>query len=255
MNGKKSLLQQSKEHLEGIIRKHDLMDAEISVLAKPLTPEEAIGTPGRRDFPIIEGKERMIEAQVLGAKGQSFTDSPGDFIGRLADVMELPLTDNKNRAIFVAAMNAVLRYLNLVSGTVHCKDMEPEKCAPEIADYIFSKYGKIKVGLVGLNPAIAEALVEKFGAKNIFNTDLNRENIGKKKFGITILDGRTDTEKLVKNSELVLITGTTIVNGTIDYIMELVEKYGRKYIIYGVTSAGVCQLLGLNRICPFARNE
>ncbi|MCD6418203.1 hypothetical protein J7M00_05415 [bacterium] len=255
MNTGKSLLLQSKERLEKIIEEHDLMDAEISVLAKPLTPEEAIGTPGRRDFPIIEGKERMIEAQVLGAKGQSFTDSPGDFIGRLADVMELPLTDNKNRAIFVAAMNAVLRYLNLVSGTVHCKDMEPEKCAPEIADYIFSKYGKIKVGLVGLNPAIAEALVEKFGAKNIFNTDLNRENIGKKKFGITILDGRTDTEKLVKNSELVLITGTTIVNGTIDYIMELVEKYGRKYIIYGVTSAGVCQLLGLNRICPFARDE
>jgi len=255
MNTGKSLLLRSKERLEKIIEEHDLMDAEISVLAKPLTPEEAIGTPGRRDFPIIEGKERMIEAQVLGAKGQSFTDLPGDFIGRLADVMELPLTDNKNRAIFVAAMNAVLRYLNLVSGTVHCKDMEPEKCAPEIADYIFSKYGKIKVGLVGLNPAIAEALVEKFGAQNIFNTDLNRENIGKKKFGIMILDGRTDTEKLVKNSELVLITGTTIVNGTIDYIMELVEKYGRKYIIYGVTSAGICQLLGLNRICPFARNE
>ena len=55
----------------------------MTVLAKPLTPEEAIGKPGRRDFPILEGKERVIEATVLGARGQAFTDSASDFEGRL----------------------------------------------------------------------------------------------------------------------------------------------------------------------------
>ncbi len=255
MSTVKSLLERAKSHLQEIIADNNLLDAEISVLAKPLTPEEAIGTPGRRDFPIIEGKERMIEAQILGAKGQSFTDSPGEFIGKLGDVIELELSNNKNRAIFIAAMNAVLRYLNIADGTVHCRDMEPEKCAPEIAEFIHNKYGKIKVGLVGLNPAIAEALVDKFGAENIANTDLNRENIGKEKFGITIMDGRSDTEELVQKSDIILITGTTIVNNTLDGILRFVKKHDKKYIIYGVTAAGVCQLLGLNRICPYGRDE
>ena len=97
--------------------------------------------------------------------------------------------------------------------------------------------------------------MDKFGAENIANTDLNRENIGKEKFGITIMDGRSDTEELVQKSDIILITGTTIVNNTLDGILRFVKKHDKKYIIYGVTAAGVCQLLGLNRICPYGRDE
>jgi len=52
----------------------------------------AIGEPGRRDFPIIIGKERVIEAEVLGARAHVFTDSTKEFFGKLKEILNLPLT-------------------------------------------------------------------------------------------------------------------------------------------------------------------
>lgn len=249
------LLEDSKLELGKIITQRKMQDTNVSILVKPLTPEEAIGEPGRRDFPIIEGKERVIEAQVLGAKGHSFTDSPADFAGTLAQILALALETNTNRAIFIAAMNATLRYLDLCEKTVHCKDQEPEKCAKEIAAHILKEWGKVSVGLVGLNPAIAEALVETFGQANVKVTDLNSQNINSSKFGLKIWDGREKTDDLIKQSDVIVITGTTFVNGTFDSIMECVYKYRKDYLIYGVTGAGICKLVGLNRICPYGRNQ
>jgi len=217
--------------------------------------EEAIGEPGRRDFPIIEGKERVIEAQILEAKGHAFTDSPGEFVGKLEQILELPLKTNTNRALYIAALNATLRYLDLCEKTVHCKDEEPERCAKEIAAHVLEKWGKVRVGLVGLNPAIAEALVQTFGQVNVKISDLNLQNINSSKYGLKICNGRKMTDDLIKQSDVILITGSTFVNGTCDSIMEYVRNYRKDYLVYGVTGAGVCKLLGLNRICPYGRNE
>jgi len=249
-----TLLDASKFKLSKIVMQRRLQDTDISILVKPLTPEEAIGEPGRRDFPIIEGKERVIEAQVLGARGHAFTDSPADFAGTLAQILALALETNTNRALYIAAMNATLRYLNLCEKTVHCKDEEPARCAKEIAAHILKEWGKIRVGLVGLNPAIAEALVETFGQANVKITDLNLQNINSSKFGLEIWDGREKTNDLIEQSDVIVITGTTFVNGTFDSIMDSVRKYKKDYLIYGVTGAGVCKLMGLNRICPYGRN-
>ena len=57
----KSVLENSKIQLAEIVAKNRLLEAQVSVLVKTLTPEEAIGEPGRRDFPIISGKERGNE--------------------------------------------------------------------------------------------------------------------------------------------------------------------------------------------------
>ena len=59
-----SVLENSKMQLAEIVTKNRLLDTHVSVLVKTLTPEEAIGVPGRRDFPIILGKERVVEADV-----------------------------------------------------------------------------------------------------------------------------------------------------------------------------------------------
>ena len=181
-----TILEQCRAKLRDIIFTHNLNDVELQVLAKTLTPEEAIGTPGRRDFPIIVGKERVIEAVMLGARGQAFTDSPSEYVGRLRNMLELPLASNHNRALMVATLNAVLRYLDLVDGTVHCKDDDPEKCAAEIASHC-RESGADSVGLIGLNPAIAEALAGEFGANAVQITDLDMQNIGKRKFNIEML--------------------------------------------------------------------
>ena len=230
-----------------------LPDAEIRVVVKTLTPEEAIGIPGRRDFPIVLGKERVIEVEFAGARAHAFTDSPKEFIGRLIDVVNLPLDSNSNRAIFVGVLNAVLRYLGMIEKTLHCRDEEPEQCAVEIAAFLKCKYHNATVGLVGFNPAIAESLAKAFGAANVKITDLNPDNVGKSKYGVEIWDGRTRTEDLVKTSDVVLLTGTTLVNGTFDALWGEIRRHGKEYLVYGVTAAGIAALMGLNRICLYGR--
>ncbi len=64
-----SILEQTRPSFQRIADHARMLDAAVTVLGKPLKPEEAIGTPGQRDFPIILGKERVLEATVLGSRG------------------------------------------------------------------------------------------------------------------------------------------------------------------------------------------
>jgi uncharacterized protein (DUF4213/DUF364 family) len=248
-------LEKSRVQLAEIVTQNRLLEAQVSVLVKTLTPEEAIGVPGRRDFPIILGKERVVEAEVLGARAHAFTDSPGEFVGNLKEVLNLPLTSNKERSVYVATLNATLKYLHLIENTIHCKDEDPERCGNEIASQLLKRWGKVKIGFIGLNPAIAENLVETFGVENVRITDLNKQNVNSSKYGVEIWDGNDMAEELIKQSDVALITGTTFVNGTFDPIMHCIRNYKKDYLIYGVTGAGVCKLLGLDRICPYSRKQ
>jgi len=249
-----SILERTRSEFREIVERNHLLGARVSVLAKPLTPEEAIGTPGRRDFPIVIGKERVVESSVLGAKGHAFTDSPREFAGTLEGVLNLELTSNQNRAIYVATLNAVLSHLGLVTGTVHCRDEDPEHCAAAIAQLVLDRHGRVEVGLIGFNPAIAERLVEAFGAEHVRISDLNGDNVGGRRFGVEIWDASDRTEELIDASDMLVITGTSLVNDTFDRIWRRVQARGKHYLIYGVTAAGVSELVGFERICPRARN-
>ena len=69
-----------------------------------------------------------MQAEFAGSFGQAFTDMYGDFEGTLQDVLAMELNNNYRRAIFVATLNAVMRNLGLIEGSVHCKDKGPEEC-------------------------------------------------------------------------------------------------------------------------------
>ena len=250
-----SILERVRKRFVEILDNEHLADIDVSVRVVPLTPKEAIGKPERRDFPIIVGKERVVEADILGTKGQAFTDSPQEYRGTLRDVVGLALTTNQERAVFVASMNAVLSHLGLVEATVHCKDEDPERCALEIAETVSARCGAVSVGLIGLNPAIAERLVDRFGAGQVRITDLCTDNIGKERFGVEVWDGASRTGDLVDNSDVVVFTGTTLVNATFDRIWELIQARGKRYLVYGITAAGVCHLTGIDRICPCGRKS
>ena len=250
-----SVLERIRPRFREIVERERLLDSSVTVLAKPLTPEEAIGTPGRRDFPIIMGKERVLEACVQGSKGQAFTDSPREFMGSLKDVLDLELTTDQTRAIYVATLNAVLSHVRMVSGTLHCKDEDPEKCAREIAGHLYDKYGQVDVGLIGLNPAIAERLVDTFGAAHVRISDLDYDNIGKTRFGVEVWDGNTRTDDLIEASRVIVFTGTTLLNNTFDHIWREIERRNKEYLVYGVTAAGVSKLAGFERICPCGRTD
>lgn len=249
------ILELAKDKLKQIINDNNLNNEQITILVKTLTPEEAIGQPGRRDFPIVTGKERVIESELGDARAHVFTDSPGEFKGTIGEIMQMNLDTNKERALFLSALNVILKKLNLIDETIHCRDEEPEQCSSDLKDYILEKWGKIKIGQIGLNPAIAEALSNVFGSTNLKITDLDKNNINTVRFGVTIWDGATETENLVKESDLVVLTGTTLVNGTFDNIYSFVDKYNKDYLIYGVTATGVSYLFGLNRVCFYGHTS
>ncbi|OGO19708.1 MAG: hypothetical protein A2144_05865 [Chloroflexi bacterium RBG_16_50_9] len=245
----KSTIEKVKGKFQKIIAEHELGNELVEVTIGTLTVKQAIGNPIRQDFPLLEGREVMIEAQFKGSFGQAFTDKPHEFKGSLSDVLSLGLDTNDARAIFDATLNAVMAHLGLVTGVRHCHDEEPEKCAAEIAQYILNKYGKVKVGLVGYQPAILENLVKVFGAENVHCTDLNPKNLGTRKFGAEIWDGRTYTERLITWCDVLLATSSTIVNDTFDGIKKEADAKGKRLIVFGVTGAGVSALLGLERLC------
>jgi len=247
-----SLLEQLREKFAELVERHALGAEPIHITARTLSPEEAIGRTSRRDFPLVVGKERLIEARFRGAIGHAYTDMPGDHSSTIEETLALDLADNRRRALFIASLNAVCRHLCPDLKTVHCKNEEPENCGREIAQELRRRFGSVRVGFIGLNPAILENLAASFEPGNIFATDLNPEAIGKRKFGVLIHDGRADTETLFEHADVVLVTGTTLGNATIDSILALCEEHDKPRIFYGVTIAAAAHLLGLERICPYA---
>ncbi len=245
----KNTIEKAKEKFRIIIETHRLGSEPVEVTIGTLTARQAIGDPSRKDFPLLEGREVMIEAQFKDSFGQAFTDRPSEFKGSLNDVLNLKLDTNDERAIFDVTLNAVMAHLGMVNGVRHCHDEEPEKCAAEIAQHIQTKYGNVRIGLIGYQPAILENLVKTFDAKNVRCTDLNPRNIGTLKYGAEVWNGKTGTTRLITWCDILLATSSTIVNDTFDSIKVEADDRGKRLIVFGVTGAGVSTLLGLERLC------
>lgn len=231
-----------KEKFSTIVDEQNWRAEEITVTAQTLSPEEAIGNPEEDDYPILKGKERIMEAQFLGARGHAFTDMFGNYRGTINEILGMEMKNNFRRAVFVSTLNAVLRHLGEVGGTVHCKDREPQECSKILVEKIRSEFGNPRILLVGFQPRMAEALSQGFALRI---TDRDEANMGTKKFGV-IIQSPQETQQNVEWCELMVVTGSTAVNNTMK------EFIGEKPVIfYGVTVAGAAYLLGLNRFCPF----
>ena len=234
-----------KDKFKNILIKNNLFNEQIEIEMRPLKPEEAIGYPRRDDYPLLQGKEVLVEAEFKNAKGQAFTDEPFDFKGSVKNIFELPLNTNRNRALFISSLNAILKFLNLINGTIHCKNDEPEECAGEVANFLYKKFGKIKIALVGMQPGFAEALIKKFGKNNITILDLNYKNFDRIFNGVKIKNSKLYLEEVLKNNDITLATGSTIVNDTIDNVI----KFSKDTFFYGTTIAGSAKLLNIKRLC------
>jgi len=233
-----------KDRILQLCLKNNLLGEKVIIKARTLTTEEAIGNPEGDDFPLQKGKERLMQADFHGALGQAFTDRFGDFEGTLDEIFSMPVENNFRRAIFLSSLNAVLRYLDLIKGTVHCRDKGPKECAEEMSAYIMERFGNVKVSQVGFQPPIAEALAAAFAFRLL---DMDQDNIGREKFGVTV-EGPEATDEVVDWADLLLVTGTTLTNDTIGRFL------GKKPVIfYGTTIAGPAYLMGWERFC--ARSE
>ena len=234
-----------KEKFIELVKQHDLYAEGITIKARGLSADEAIGNTGRKDFPLLTGKEVLLQAEYKGSAGQAFTDAPASFSGLLSEILELDIEENsRDRGLFIASLNAVTRYLSVSDRTIHCRDEGPELCAGEFAGTIESEYGNPKIALIGFQPAFIEALVGKF---NLRVLDMNPDNVGRVKHDIRIEHGIDDYDDAVLNwADLVFCTGSTVANGTIGLYAAL-EK---EVIFFGTTIAGAAGLLGYKRWCP-----
>ncbi|MEM2773663.1 MAG: DUF364 domain-containing protein [Nitrososphaerota archaeon] len=226
------------------VTENGLKSREITVKARTLEPEEAIGRPLRRDYPLLRGKEVMVQAEIGEAVGQAFTDEPTSFQGTLKDLYDLDITRNSGRALLIAGINATYRLLRLIEGTRHCRDDGPELCAAKISETLFNLYGDVKISLIGFQPAILSHLLRRFS--NIRVTDMDEENIGRSYYGIMI-EPYQKNQEVISWSELILATGSTIVNNTIQDILRW--SNGKPTYFYGVTIAALACEFNLNRLC------
>jgi hypothetical protein len=229
-----------KERMFEIAKDEKLLSRPVRVLARVLTTEEAIGNPEADDFPLQKGKEKLMQAEFLGAMGQAFTDRYGDYEGVLEDVLKMDLENNFRRAVFVSTVNAVLRHLGRIDKTVHCRDKEPTECAAELVSHIRSKYGNVKIALIGFQPRMVEFLSSHFPVRVL---DLDVDNIGTRKFGVTV-EGPEQADDAADWADLLAVTGTTLVNGTIGGFLEK-----KPVLFYGTTIAGAAHLMDWERFC------
>ncbi|MBM7622510.1 Rossmann-like domain-containing protein [Sporohalobacter salinus] len=244
------VITKAKQKFKDILNNNNLFNKDITIRARGLSSKEAIGNPERNDFPLMVGKEVMIQAEFREDFGQAFTDHPSDFTGDLQEIMELSLDNNHHRALFIATVNAVLRSLKLTRKTIHCKDEEPSECAAEMLEWLQENCAKTeKIGIIGYHPAIVKESSLVVGPENIRVSDLNQERIGENKFGIEIWNGNERNEELIKETDLILATGSSVVNDTIDDLLYLFDRYTKDYYFFGNTIAGVATLLDLPRLC------
>ncbi|BDQ35608.1 Rossmann-like domain-containing protein [Pseudodesulfovibrio portus] len=234
-------LETVREKALNLWEKDGILDERITVTAGPLTVKEAIGTPEETDFPIQQGKEKLMEAVFRGARGQAFTDHYGNFTGTLAEVAALPLEDNFNRAVFVSTLNAVCRSQGKACGTVHCRNTGPKDCSGEIFDHIRQHYDAGRITIIGFQPALAEALNSRAEIRLI---DLDPDNVGQVKRGV-LVEGGDATQDAVEWCDLLLVTGTTLANSTIDRFLT-----DKPVLFYGTTISGGAALMGWERFCP-----
>jgi uncharacterized protein (DUF4213/DUF364 family) len=233
-----NLYEELKDALSRETKKHNLSGQNISVRCKALSAKEAIGKPEHDDYPIIKGREVMVEAVFEGAKGQAFSDKFENADYLVDDLLTIKLDSNKKRASFISGLNAVFRYLNLCDKTIHCKDAEPKLCANSLLNVIGTRNN---VFLVGYQPRFLEILSSQY---NVRVADMDQDNIGMKIASVTIEPPDT-TPDIIEWSDLIFATGSTIVNGTITNFL----NKNKPVLFYGVTISATAVILNLKKYC------
>jgi len=228
--------------LKRVCEKHGLLDNEVAVRARALSAAEAIGNPEGGEFPLQKGKESLMQAQFLTGRGQAFTDTFGDFGGSLRQVVDLDCDDNYCRAVFTATLNAVLNHLGLVSGTVHCRDDGPAECGEDICNFLQQRFpGSSRILQIGFQPGMVDA-IQMAGRLRVLDRD--EERIGTYRGSVRIEGPEAESEAL-EWADVLLVTGTTLVNNTLSRYLDRENLY-----FYGTTIAGAAYLMGWKRLCP-----
>lgn len=245
MNNATALFARLRAEMSRISDERGLRLESLTVAAEPLTPDEVIGNPEHDDYPLVQGRERMMEARISGVRGQAYTDMYGTWSGTVREACALPLINSFRRAIFVATLNALARIEGLCEDTCHCQGDDLTACAEDLHAFIAEKKLSPPFVLIGYQPRFAEVL-SQLGDTRIVDADPG--HIGEERAGVRVC-GPEETEEALHAAGCVFVTGSTLVNATLPTFLHLPIPT----FYYGVTIAGAAAILGLPRFCPRGR--
>jgi hypothetical protein len=249
------ILDEGREKLLRVPGVGDLLDAPVVVEVRPVRRQGTRGPGGNGGTAAVTGERVLIEAAVDGTTGEAFADSAEEFSGSLREAFEVPLDTESNRAVFLATANAALHRLGHLDEATHCREHLGRTCGDQIASIIWDRWGDVPVALIGLNPRIAESLIETFGPANIRLADLDPEKVGTVLLGVEIRDAEKDIETIMQQARIAVVSGTLMVKGAFDRVHDEARRRRRFLAVYGATGAGICSLLEINRVCPNARED
>jgi hypothetical protein len=227
-----------KKAMHRVLLEKGLLAQTVTIRCKALSAKEAIGNPDHDDYPIIKGREVIVESDLNGVKGQAFSDAFHEQTYTLGEMARMELRTNAQRASFIATLNAVYRFLGLCDRTIHCKDQEPVQCADQLLREIDFP---AKVLLVGFQPRFLETLA---GARALRVVDLDAQNIGRRVQGV-VVEPEERTKDALNWCDMVFATGSTLVNGTIERFL----RQSKPTVFYGVTISAAGKVLGLRTYC------
>ncbi|GAI33155.1 unnamed protein product, partial [marine sediment metagenome] len=92
--------------------------------ARTLTPQEVIGKPERDDFPLLKGKEVMLQADFKGSLGQAFTDMPGNYSGSLREILATGTSAANNTLTSLLIEKPIIFYGVTIAGVAYLKGYE-----------------------------------------------------------------------------------------------------------------------------------
>ncbi len=238
-----------------LVKEHGI-DMECSVECSFVTGKEL--DLKREDYALIRGPEVLLTCSLKGVSGQAFTVAPRGYHGSLKEILMLNLESLWNRGLFYATVNAIARLTGVIDRSTHCSSDKPEYCAVDLVKYVIRKYGfSSRILHVGYHPSHVEELYKYFRS-NLLVTDLRSDTIWRRKHGVLIYDG-VFNKNYIGLVDIVLVTGSAIVNNTIWDILKYASMLGRKVIVYGVSALGALKIISrriplrIEVFCPYSR--
>jgi hypothetical protein len=97
----------------------------------------------------------------------------------------------------------------------------------------FVNKGKPKAVVIGATAGIIGALVKN--GFHVTATDMWQEAVGKNWAGVVVQDGSKANERLIKDSDLAVITGLALANRTLEGLAKWAKAYNTSTIIWAIT--------------------
>ena len=126
-----------------------------------------------------------------------------------------------------------------LDGAMHAKYVARSQIFADEAEKILQRNGsknlkgnKPRVLVIGATAGILSALVRR--GFEVSATDLWPEAVGKELGGVRVLSGKTANARLMKESDLAIITGMTLPNRTLSGIMKLAKKHNTSTMMWAI---------------------